>query len=124
MKFMHLVEWSFLSVAKWLRKYFKLASNRVNEDDEAKFRRNRCLAGAGMAGRQRRAVAGVPGASGAGADDLRNGATDPAFLGSVLDFVMMDDVWVVAFCDSAGLSYDAPMRARAALPGGEQVNWT
>ncbi|MBM2294538.1 DUF3572 domain-containing protein [Sulfitobacter pseudonitzschiae] len=64
------------------------------------------------------------GASGAGADDLRNGATDPAFLGSVLDFVMMDDVWVVAFCDSAGLSYDTPMRARAALPGGEQVNWT
>ncbi len=64
------------------------------------------------------------GASGAGADDLRTGAADPAFLGSVLDFIMMDDVWVVAFCDASGLSYDAPMRARVALPGGEQVNWT
>jgi hypothetical protein len=37
---------------------------------------------------------------------------------------MMDDAWVVAFCDAAGLPYEAPMRARAALPGGGQVHWT
>jgi hypothetical protein len=36
----------------------------------------------------------------------------------VLDFLLMDDAWVVAFCDAAGLPYEAPMRARAALPGG------
>jgi hypothetical protein len=50
-------------------------------------------------------------------DDLRAGAGDPAFLGSVLDFVMMDDAWVVAFCDAVGLPYTTPMQARMALPG-------
>jgi hypothetical protein len=64
------------------------------------------------------------GSTGASLDDLRAGAGDAAFLGSVLDFVMMDDAWVVAFCDAAGLPYDVPMRARAALPGGGQVHWT
>jgi hypothetical protein len=64
------------------------------------------------------------GSTGAGLDDLRARAGDPAFLGSVLDFVMMDDVWVVAFCDAAGLSYATPMQARGALPGGGQVHWT
>jgi hypothetical protein len=64
------------------------------------------------------------GATGADVDDLRTSAGDPAFLGSVLDFLMMDDAWVVAFCDAAGVPYDRPMVARAALPGGEQVHWT
>ncbi len=64
------------------------------------------------------------GASGASASAIRDQARDPAFLGSVLDFILMDDAWVVAFCDANGLKYDAPMRARAVLPGGEQVNWT
>ena len=63
-------------------------------------------------------------ASGASADDLRTQATDPGFLGAVLDFVMMDDAWVMGFCEAEGLKYDQPMYARAALPGGEQVNWT
>lgn len=64
------------------------------------------------------------GATGAGKDDLIARADDPEFLASVLDFLTMDDAWVVSFCDSAGLPYDHPMQARAALPGGEQVNWT
>lgn len=64
------------------------------------------------------------GSTGAGLSDLRSGAGDPVFLASVLGFLTMDDAWVVAFCDAEGLSYDAPMRARQALPGGEQVNWT
>ncbi|WP_299146307.1 DUF3572 domain-containing protein [uncultured Tateyamaria sp.] len=64
------------------------------------------------------------GATGANEADVRSGATDPAFLGALLDFVMMDDQWVTAFCDAQGLAYDAPMRARAALPGGEQTHWT
>lgn len=64
------------------------------------------------------------GATGAGADDLRDRAGEPAFLGSVLDFLMMDDAWVVSFCDTHSLSYDTPMQARVALPGGEQVHWT
>jgi hypothetical protein len=64
------------------------------------------------------------GATGASLVDLRSGAGDAAFLGSVLDFLLMDDAWVVAFCDASGLGYDAPMRARAALPGGGEVHWT
>ena len=64
------------------------------------------------------------GASGVSEEDIRNGASDPAFLGSVLDFVMMDDAWVVACCDTVGRPYDSLYQARQALPGGEQVNWT
>ncbi len=64
------------------------------------------------------------GATGASTDDIRTRMRDAEFLGSVLDFVTMNDTWVVEFCDSHGLQYDQPMRARQALPGGQQVNWT
>lgn len=64
------------------------------------------------------------GASGASVDDLKARAGDAEFLGSVLDFILMDDAWIVGFCDAQGLAYDTPMQARAALPGGAQVNWT
>lgn len=64
------------------------------------------------------------GATGASAEELRQGAADPAFLAAVLDFLLQDDVWVVAFCDAAGLPYAAPQAARQALPGGEPVHWT
>ncbi len=64
------------------------------------------------------------GASGASVNDLLKNAEQPAFLGSVLDFLLMDDAWVIAFCDAESLPYQAPMEARAALPGGEQYNWT
>ncbi|MGJ8625653.1 MAG: DUF3572 domain-containing protein [Sulfitobacter sp.] len=62
--------------------------------------------------------------TGASESDLRTQAADPLFLGAVLDFLMMDDAWVIAFCDCATLPYERIMQARAALPGGEQVNWT
>lgn len=64
------------------------------------------------------------GSTGASESDLKARASDPLFLGAVLDFVMMDDAWVVRFCDDHKLPYDRIMQARAALPGGEQVNWT
>ena len=64
------------------------------------------------------------GATGGSEADLRARATDPDFLTSVLEFITMDDAWVVGFCDSIGLAYDMPLRARYALPGAEQVNWT
>lgn len=64
------------------------------------------------------------GATGASADDLRNQAGDPAFLGAVLEFLMMDDAWVISFCDSISAPYERIMQARQSLPGGEQVNWT
>ena len=64
------------------------------------------------------------GSTGVSVDDLKTQVGDPAFLASVLDFITMDDQWVIAFCDAHNLDYNAPMLARQALPGGEQVHWT
>ncbi len=64
------------------------------------------------------------GATGVGGADMRAGAGDPVFLASVLDFLMMNDTWVVDFCQHHGLAYEAPMRARQNLPGGGEVHWT
>ncbi|KMW60198.1 hypothetical protein AIOL_000351 [Candidatus Rhodobacter oscarellae] len=64
------------------------------------------------------------GATGSSADDLRAQASDPAFLVSVLDFILMDDKWVIGFCDSENISYEIPMHARHALPGGADMHWT
>jgi hypothetical protein len=64
------------------------------------------------------------GATGASEADMRRAAGDPEFLGSVLDFIMMDDAWVIAFCDAHTLPYERLAEARQALPGGEAVHWT
>lgn len=64
------------------------------------------------------------GSSGIGIDALRETAADPEILGAVLDFLLMDDAWIAQFCDTEGLAYDAPMRARLALPGGANTHWT
>ncbi|WP_298257608.1 DUF3572 domain-containing protein [uncultured Litoreibacter sp.] len=64
------------------------------------------------------------GASGSSIDSVRAQAADPAFLGSVLDFLLMDDAWVTGFCDDNQLDYRQPMMARQFLPGGEVPNWT
>lgn len=64
------------------------------------------------------------GATGLQRDEVASRAQDPEFLGFVLDFLVMDDAWVQAFCDQADVPYDAPMTARSALPGGETPNWT
>lgn len=64
------------------------------------------------------------GATGASEADFRAGLGDPGFQGSVLDFLLMEDAWVRDFCAAHGLSPDTALRARAALPGGEQVHWT
>lgn len=64
------------------------------------------------------------GASGASEADIRAGACDALFLGSVLEFLLQDDKWVIACCDQLGCAYDSLQKARAALPGGQEVNWT
>ena len=64
------------------------------------------------------------GSSGAAVEDLKAQAGDPSFLASVLDFIMMDDAWVIAFCDAIGAQYQDPMRARQAMPGSEHHHWT
>lgn len=63
-------------------------------------------------------------ATGATLAELRARAADPDFLGAVLDFLLQDDRWVVAFCDASGQAYTVPQAARSALPGGAVMNWT
>ncbi len=64
------------------------------------------------------------GATGASLADLRRQAPEPAFQASVLDFLTMEDAWVIAFCDALGLKYEDPIRARQTLPGAGHVHWT
>tara|TARA_R110002096_G_scaffold7102_4_gene31500 strand:- start:23621 stop:23905 length:285 start_codon:yes stop_codon:yes gene_type:complete len=62
--------------------------------------------------------------SGADINDVKVGAKDPAFLGSVLDFILMDDEWVKGFCMAETMEFTDPYMARQALPGGDLPNWT
>lgn len=64
------------------------------------------------------------GATGTSPDELRRRAADPDFMVSVLDFLLMDDAWVIAFCDAEGFAYGEPLAARGALPGGDETHWT
>ncbi|QCO56610.1 DUF3572 family protein [Pseudorhodobacter turbinis] len=64
------------------------------------------------------------GATGASVDDLSKSAQQAEFLGSILDFLLMDDAWVMGFCEAESLAYEMPMRARAVLPGGAEIHWT
>lgn len=64
------------------------------------------------------------GATGASAQDLRDRAGEAEFLASVLDFISMDDAWVVAFCDANAVPYDLPGQARLVLAGNSEMHWT
>ena len=64
------------------------------------------------------------GSSGSSAADIKERAQDADFLIAVLDFVMMDDAWVLAACQACTLEPEAMQIARQMLPGGGMVNWT
>ena len=49
---------------------------------------------------------------------------DGVFLAAILDFLLLDDKWVIAACDAMHLEPDEMHSARLLLPGGERVNWT
>ena len=53
--------------------------------------------------------------TGIGPETLRTAATDPHFLGNVLDFVMRDDATVKAFADASQLHPTNIAAAREAL---------
>ncbi len=63
-------------------------------------------------------------ATGAAPADLARAAGDAVFLGAVLDVLLADEALVVEFCREAGRDPGAPLRARAALPGGDAPHWT
>jgi hypothetical protein len=62
--------------------------------------------------------------AGAGPGELRALAAEPAFLGFVIDFLLSDEPLLLAFCAERGVPPETPMRARAALPGGDIPHWT
>ena len=49
---------------------------------------------------------------------------DPEFLGAVLDYLLTDEPALMAFCENRAVCPELPLRARAALPGGDLPNWT
>ena len=57
-------------------------------------------------------------------DDARTQMEDPDFLASVMDFLLMSDERVSAFCEVTRLPMHVPMQARQSLPGGDLPNWT
>lgn len=64
------------------------------------------------------------GATGATEADLKARAGEPEFLASVVDFLMLDDAWVVDCAAALGWRPEEVMAVRAALPGGDLPNWT
>lgn len=64
------------------------------------------------------------GSTGSSEQDLRERAADPEFLGSVLDFLLMDDDWVIDAATALGERPERLAEARLHLPGGAQVHWT
>nr|WP_194094330.1 DUF3572 domain-containing protein [Marivivens aquimaris] len=64
------------------------------------------------------------GSTGVSVDDVKNQAGQPEFLLSVLEFITMDDKWIVECCDALNVPYTTLMEARAALPGGQHMHWT
>ena len=64
------------------------------------------------------------GATGASPEDLRAAASDPATLTGVLDFLAMNDAWLIDFCRDEGVGPEEPMTARAVLAGPAETHWT
>jgi hypothetical protein len=55
---------------------------------------------------------------------MKENAQEASFLISVLDFLMMDDQWVLECCDDTDLDPNKMRVARLAFPGGEEMHWT
>ena len=62
--------------------------------------------------------------TGAYPKDLAELASQPLFLGAVLDFVMEEDQRVIAFCSAHNHPLTIVHTARAALPGAQYMHWT
>lgn len=64
------------------------------------------------------------GASGLSIDDLKTRAGDAEFLASLIDFIMMDDAWVLRASEAGGWMPEEIAQIRAGLPGGDLPHWT
>lgn len=64
------------------------------------------------------------GASGLSAQGLHDRLDEPETLAAVVDFLLLDDRWVLAFAADAGIDPALVARLRALLPGGDLPHWT
>lgn len=55
--------------------------------------------------------------TGLAADDLRQRATDPGFLGALLDFLLEDERMLMEFVARTGIRPEDPYAARRRFPG-------
>ncbi|MEX0970160.1 MAG: DUF3572 domain-containing protein [Paracoccaceae bacterium] len=69
-------------------------------------------------------MGGFLGSSGLDPSDIRALAKDPAFMVSVLDFILSADEYVLAFAATQKIAPESVVAARNALPGGAPVHWT
>ncbi|OSP54306.1 DUF3572 domain-containing protein [Pseudoruegeria sp. SK021] len=64
------------------------------------------------------------GTSGLAPDDLKAGLGDPHLLAAAMDFLFLDDQWVIEFMQHAEVAPEVLHAARAGLPGGDTPVWT
>ena len=63
-------------------------------------------------------------ATGASQDDLRSNTSNHEFLISILDFVLMDDSWVISCSKFMNINPSQIQVIKMSLDGGQEVNWT
>lgn len=59
--------------------------------------------------------------SGITPEELKNSATNPATLGSILDYFLQNEKRLITFCEAAEIAPDQLKKARQHLPGGETI---
>ena len=64
------------------------------------------------------------GATGASQNDLRSNTLSHEFLLSILDFVLMDDRWVISCSKFLNIDPTQIQLIRMSLDGGQEVTWT
>ena len=64
------------------------------------------------------------GATGASQDDFRSNTSNHEFLISILDFVLMDDNWVISCSKFMNIDPSQIQVIKMSLDGGQEVNWT
>ena len=64
------------------------------------------------------------GSTGVSENTIKSDIQNTVFLVAVLDFLLLDDKWVIDACDAMKLQPELMQTARLFLPGGDQVNWT
>ena len=64
------------------------------------------------------------GTTGASQNDLRSNTLSHEFLVSILDFVLMDDRWVISCSKFLNIDPSQIHLIKISLDGGQEVNWT